>query len=319
MEHIERSRDFTIDTLMSLRAELEQALRTSPEKDKLTIVATGSYGREEASQESDIDLFILFDADDSAEDRIRAELKSVEDVIKAKVPHMAGDTGTFGLDAVKSFSEMKINIGGQHDDNLSLTRRMLFLLEGTWLYQETRFKEYQSSLLRRYVENSSPKAALPRFLLNDIIRYYRTITTDFEHKISESGKAWGLRNIKLRFSRKLLYFGGILVVAEMAEAGYDKWEPRALELFSIPVLRRIEHLIKDGCGEKVLMIYDRFIAGITDKATREALSRVTKEDRTGSTEYQGLRVLSDEFSAALSECLKSRYKPEHPIHHALMF
>ncbi len=34
MEHIERSRVFTTDTLKALRAELAQALRNSPEKDK---------------------------------------------------------------------------------------------------------------------------------------------------------------------------------------------------------------------------------------------------------------------------------------------
>lgn len=60
MESVEKCRVFTRSTLSDLRQNLNEALSDSPEKDKLTIVATGSYGREEASQESDIDLFILY-------------------------------------------------------------------------------------------------------------------------------------------------------------------------------------------------------------------------------------------------------------------
>jgi len=45
-----------------------------------------------------------------------------------------------------------------------------------------------------------------RFLLHDLIRYYRTICVDFEYKTYENGKPWGDRNIKIQFSRKFLYF-----------------------------------------------------------------------------------------------------------------
>lgn len=50
---------------------------------------------------------------------------------------------------------------------------------------------------------------VPRFLLNDIVRYWRTVTVDFvEKQRGQAGHGWGLRNAKLRMSRKLIFATG---------------------------------------------------------------------------------------------------------------
>jgi hypothetical protein len=114
------------------------------------------------------------------------------------------------------------NIGGNDDHNAKITRRVLFLLEGDWLNNRPFFQECRQQLLGRYIRDTITSHQLALFLLNDIIRYYRTVCVDFEFKTIEHDKPWGTRNIKLVFSRKLLYFSGVLVVAETMQRSYKE-------------------------------------------------------------------------------------------------
>lgn len=311
---------FTNEKLKNIRTKLDEKLSTSNQADNITIIATGSYGRGEASDESDLDLFIIFDSDKPADDEIPSELLAIKNVVQEEISKDVGDSGTFGNQAIISFTEMSTNIGGQNDTNISLTRRMLFLLEGTWLFGEKRFEDYHKRLLNRYIQKSSPKSQVTKFLLNDIIRYYRTVATDFEYKVSEDKKPWGLRNIKLRFSRKLLYFGGLIVVAEMVGLDHKQRLDRSASLFRLPVVERIMKLgINEEETRAILSIYELFIDKISNSETRDALENTTRENRHNCDVYVDLREDSIKFSNALLKWIKANYGPSHPIHHSLIF
>lgn len=311
------------DVINCLRKDLESELLRSEFKDRLTIVTTGSFGRGEASAESDLDLFIFFDSDKS-EDSLHEEKKSIQGVVDKYIKKSAGDTGTFGSDAVVNFSEMLQNLGGDKDLNVLLTRRMLFLLEGKWLYGEERFKAYRTDLLNKYIKAGDPEKQISRFLLNDIIRYYRTIATDFEFKVSESSKSWGLRNVKLRFSRKLLYFGGVISVAETAFVAQADKNQLIADILDKTVLERVQDLgAKNSHTPEILKIYQDFLATIECPKNREALEGVTKGNRADCKLFLQMREKSKEFSKVLDNWLKSQYpngeSGPHPIHNALIF
>ncbi|MCK0753542.1 nucleotidyltransferase domain-containing protein [Chromohalobacter japonicus] len=322
-EHLKKASEFTRNKLSAIREKLDQNLSQSNYADYITVIATGSYGRGEASPESDLDLYIIFSKDESADEAIKNELEAIEKAVAEEVPNSAGDSGTFGSKTVISFSEMQQNIGGQYDTNESLTRRMLFLLEGTWLFGEDRFYEHQKKLLSKYIKSSDPDGKISKFLLNDIIRYYRTVATDFEFKTSERNKEWGLRSIKLRFSRKLLYFGGIIVVAETSSMRHEEKLQSAAELFSLPILERIKKISVDnddkGNVEDIFSIYERFIEKISDETIRHQLQQVEKDQRHESEELSDLRELGKEFSTQLAKWLTKTYPANHPIHHSLIF
>ncbi|MEH6671631.1 nucleotidyltransferase domain-containing protein [Halopseudomonas sp.] len=318
--HVKRHRNFTSDNLELIRDALVSTLANSPHKDKVTIVATGSYGRGEASESSDLDVFILFDSDRPAEEVLQTELELIKIALEKVVPNPAGDTGTFGPDVTIRFDEMLKNLGGDGDTNQSLTRRMLLLLEGTWLYGADRFARYRCDLLEKYIKEGDPDRQISRFLLNDIIRYYRTITTDFEYKVSEGKKPWGLRNVKLRFSRKLLYFGGVLVVAEIATADQEGKLARLPGLLDLPVLERIHSIgQKNKHTTDIFEAYEAFLIVVTDVDKRKQLEYLTRQNRSESELFSEIRVKSKAFSNTLAAWLREQYDAEHPIHNALMF
>lgn len=307
----------------SLRMDFEEVLKKSPHKEKLTIVTTGSYGRGEASESSDLDLFLFFDSDRS-DDNLEQEKKDIKEVVDKYIAKQPGDTGTFGAEVVVKFSEMLKNLGGKNDLNDLLTRRMLFLLEGTWLYGESHFKSYRAELITKYIKAGDPERQISRFLLNDIIRYYRTITTDFEYKVSESMKSWGLRNVKLRFSRKLLYFGGVISVAETALMPQAEKTASLASLFDKTVLERLQDV---GGNNKftaeIFEIYQGFLQTIECPQKRKELDSVTKEGRSDSSLFVEMRERSKVFSVVLDNWLREQYPviegSPHPIHNALLF
>lgn len=313
---LKRAKNFTHKKLDSLRKDLNSTLESSGYKNDICIVITGSYGRQEASSESDLDWYIIFDKDRDVATTLESEITAIDNLICKHIPNQPGSTATFGANAIVKFSDMQSNLGGAKDKNEDLTRRMLFLLEGNWLYNDSLFKSYQEELLKKYIKESDSKK-LPRFLLNDIIRYYRTITTDFEFKVSEKNQGWGLRNIKLKFSRKLLYFSGILAVAELDDLNYQDRIAKAVELFSLTPLERIEHITENI---EVFAKYDTFLEKISNAANRQELDTVKKNERYNSELYFELNELSQAFSKDLQELIKTRY-PEntHSLQHALVF
>lgn len=71
-DFLSEARKFTDDKLRIIRQELKAALADSQYNDEITLIATGSYGRGEASEESDLDWFLIFDKDlDPAELSLR--------------------------------------------------------------------------------------------------------------------------------------------------------------------------------------------------------------------------------------------------------
>lgn len=323
---IGKAKSYSEETLIRLKADLAESLSGLSHLE-FTIITTGSYGRLEASEESDIDLFIFCDKAPTLQEVIKNK-EAIERCVKKYVLKDAGDTGTFGSDAADVFENILMNIGGNNDTNASLTRRMLFLLEGKAIYNEAVFEKYKITLINKYLKSSS-EGKIDKYLLNDIIRYYRTITTDFQHKVDAGGKSWGIRNIKLRFSRKLLYFAGIMAIAFAADKEMDTNNRVNFlsKLFDTPALERVYDIAvnyKESEVESLLSNifenYESFLCCISDREQRRELEDIKeKEDRLNKTIYGDLSRKSISFTKDLYDLLNVVFDRTHPIHTALIF
>lgn len=194
-----------------------------------------------------------------------------------------GSTGTFGQ--VVSAPELVERIGLEFDTNASLTRRILLLEEGVSVLRPDLHREFVNVILGRYLVDDSKPGRPPGFLLNDIVRYWRTIAVDYEAKIWRDARpnGWGLRFLKLRISRKLTYVSAVVSAFLMAVS--EPADDRAFlveQFVDVPALARIAQLVDyldgdDGamdCLRGIFEIADEFCAFLHDPAARAAAKAV---------------------------------------------
>ncbi len=283
-----------------------------------SIVISGSLARDEYTDSSDIDWSLLIDG--TADPEHYELCHQIETRLRDLAPKPPGPEGTFGA---MVFSHDLIHaIGGQEDTNKNTTRRILLLLESLAVGREEASDGVVRKILNRYLledrglwHGSGPR--LPRFLLNDIARFWRTMAVDFAYKRRQRfSQGWAIRTIKLRMSRKLIYVSGLLVCYECALGVNDKfwrdsqWKKALIvwlqsKFLATPLetlaetLLRCEHLKETAW--KLFEAYDGFIGILADSEKRNRLDDLKEDDADGDDVYQEARALSHDFRDGLEE------------------
>lgn len=290
--------------IASARAETNRRLRERRERfesvevdQDATVVLTGSWGRHEITSESDDDFMVVFEG--SMRETARPSVVQVAQVLGGPAP---GVEDIFANPA--SLDDLRGKIGRDEDTNANLTRRMLFILESAAVCGEDVHARARTALISGYLDANVKDYRPPRFLLNDLVRYWRTIAVDFESKMrARKGEGWGLRNAKLRLSRKALFAGGLLPVLGCYRYPAADMLAYLDERMSVPPLDRIADAFLDhgapDPGARALNAYDEFLGILNDTDQRRELSALGVEEARESQLFTRIEELGKEFEAGL--------------------
>jgi predicted nucleotidyltransferase len=314
---ITASRSKTAAMLDRLSKELDQPRLVPADT---TLVVFGSLARGELTEQSDVDWTLLVDgpADpyhQEAAQRIRSRMREME--LPSPAPGGPFGRVTFSHDLIH-------HIGGDDDTNRNTTQRLLLLLESAPIGNSRAYDRVVSHVLTRYVEEDivSPGDTpnrVPRFLQNDVARYWRTMAVDFAHKRRARGPAgWALRNAKLRMSRKLMYAAGLLSCFS-CDSAFRPAVRRQPWHDAQQVVEHLAHLVHatpldivaevvlyyfgetSGAAGRLFQAYDAFLGLLHDPARRAHLEALLPSEADTDPEYRAVRELGMHFQDALTD------------------
>jgi len=239
----QRSR-YALDRLRELKARVAHAASGVP-LTGLSIFTVGSYGRLEPSSHSDIDLFFIYERDSPKDTRRTSELKLfgklIEIVEDMAFPALSNDAQYLESHIIEDVLK---HLGSPADDARNFfTMRMLLLLESRSIYGEESYTRVIESIVDSYFRDypSHEDVFRPWFLMNDIMRFWKTLLLNYEHKRNRPDENLDdpkprVKNFKLKFSRATTCFATICAVGSSpTPVGRD----RILELVSVTPRERL--------------------------------------------------------------------------------
>lgn len=307
--HLLNAEALSMENLGLLRGLTKHLLRGV---DGLDIVAFGSLARHEWTHNSDLDFLIIVGRDDVTPGLLRKANAVAAQCIESLAAGQPGMTGTFGA-TISSF-ELVSRIGLEHDTNSSTTRRILILEESVSLFNTISHDKLVDRILSRYlVEYETPKRGVPRLLLNDVVRYWRTIAVDYQAKnwARNSDDGWGLRYLKLRITRKLCFAAMLAALFKPAIAGTPCDSHYLAGVLEKPPLARLGILLEflDSGGVEALrecvQIAGNFNGLLSDRDFRARAARLDYRDSKGARDEDFSRALAD--ADRLQTCLSRIY------------
>ena len=229
--------------------------------EKIMIFCAGSLARLEFGKKSDLDLFVT--AEEVFQPNRLEEYTLYSDLIrlnkKLNFPTFSNDGEYL---KVHSLKKLKDNTGSRKDDSdNSFTVRILLILESQYITNKDKYDGHLSKILKHYFRDERGKKNFhPTFLLNDLLRYWRTLCLNYE-EIRSLNKPWRKKNINLKFSRMLTVFSTVLLLITnqntfATQKEYFKYSP--LERLAVGLDSLKAELLFEEWKE-ILDIYEEFL------------------------------------------------------------
>ena len=208
---IDKIKDESKAKLNKLSAELATAY---PENsfNNICVYACGSMGRLDMVKKTDLDLFFItmdekINLSETERDAFFEKLLKINNKLEYGMPTQKYWKFTRRSDL--------LHIGSQEEDyKNSFTARLLLILESKPIYNERAYDLIVTETINAYFKDfPRPEGEKfhPLFLMNDILRYWYTLTSNYEYRRdpndSRNKKNW--RRLKLKYARFITCFSMI--------------------------------------------------------------------------------------------------------------
>jgi hypothetical protein len=285
--------------------EARKSFSASPilRRRSLGVFAAGSMGRGEMGGQSDLDLFPICTRA-SRHSKFLEKCQIIAELVRLnkelKYPNFSNDGRFLKL---YHLDDMTQKMGLPIDDSENhFTARMLMLLEGRPLLNDAVNLRVREEVVAQYFRDKRGKRSYkPLFLLNDILRYWRTLCLNYEALRHDPDRPWRKKNVNLKFSRMLTVFGTVLpMVSEPVITSHAFL--RLVE--RNPIERLVEGLsvLRDRHLERQFPRFlDTYEAFLEWKDNDEVEGRMTTPSRKAE-----VRRAAEFFSAFLYEALTHR-------------
>jgi predicted nucleotidyltransferase len=312
---IQQARAKTVETNARLNKILDGLSSTDA-----AIVVFGSLARGEWTK-SDVDWTLLIDGQADPE-----HLQVAQEVGARLEKEGFTPPGRSGMFGSMTFShDLVQKIGGREDTNENTTRRVLLIQESKSFGKPEAHTRTLKHIFSRYLKDDlglrygSLPFKVPRILVNDIVRYWRTVTVEFGDKQrGHAGHGWGLRNAKLRMSRKLIFATGMLscfscetlsspeiredLVKNHSTIAMEEYLRTFVQKTPLEILATflLELKIKRETAVKLFSSYNAFLALLDDAEKREGLKKLSLEDIPTDAVFGEVRAISRVFQEGLT-------------------
>jgi predicted nucleotidyltransferase len=269
----------TAQRIDALRQELSDGQELC--RGKACVYATGSFGRGEATEHSDLDLFIVGQSVENDKTGKKSSLlRRLDEILlkadliaatrKLKIQDFSGD-GEYLVHY--SVGDLIGTLGKAEDDaNNTFTARLLLLLESYPLLEESVYTDLTDEVISKYwLDYEDHKNDfIPAFLANDILRLWRTFCVNYEANTQREPKEKRakrkLKNYKLKHSRLLTCYSALLYLLAIYRQESTVTPTNAAEMIRLTPTRRLEWLLSQSelreahpKIQELLDCYERFL------------------------------------------------------------
>lgn len=280
--------------------KVREAIATRPfcTRPEICVYAAGSLGRLEVGQISDLDVFLFADRSDKQPhersltrlEEISALSELIQVNTELKLPAFSGDGEFFKIHEV---NQILSGTGTAVDDSENFfTTRLLLLLESKCLANDELYASATERVIEMYFRDGRGKSDYkPLFLLNDILRYWRTVCLNYERTRNDRRRPWWKKNLNLKFSRKLTVFATVLAIMIDHVDTYEKFS----RLSSLTPMERLANAL-DRLGEQSLLgMFRRFLDDYEEFLAAKSHAELEELDSAQAAHFRSTAQHFDDF------------------------